>query len=252
MTRSMRPRPSQPDLTVLLVADPPPPDRRPGAETPAGRHEALVALARAVFAEGGRLAAPVDVDIALVLGTVALDYSAPPVAERHAEAPPAQLTVMEMQLEPLARTLLAPLAVRGALRYLDAQGSEVRVDLTQVAAEQPGLAEVHRHRVTPRMVEVTRPIAAVFISPARSAMEDLAVLREAQVRTVMFHDSVLEADVDAELSEVEDPTERLLQGGPGERWPRERRPEEEEEVRPVPPYPYLMQRLVAEWTGRHA
>jgi hypothetical protein len=99
------------------------------------------------------------------------------------------------------------------------------------------------------MVEVTRPMAAVFISPARPAMQDLAVLREAQVRTIVFHDSVLEADVDAELSDVEDPTGRLLQGGPPDRWSRER-PPQEEEVRPVPPYPYLMQRLVAEWTGR--
>jgi hypothetical protein len=250
MTRSMHPRPGRPGLTVLLVADPPSPDRRLGAETPAGRHEALVALARAVFAEGGRLAAPVDVDIALVLGTVALDYSAPPVAERRAEAPPAQLTVMETQPEPLARTLLAPFAARGALRYLDAEGSEVPLDLTAVAAEHPGLSEVHRHRVTPRMVEVTRPMAAVFISPARPAMQDLAVLRGAQVRTIVFHDSVLQADVNAELGDVEDPTERLLQGRPRERWSRERRPGEEE-VRPVPPYPYLMQRLVAELTGRH-
>src|SRR5215831_3278770 len=117
MTRSMRSRPSRPGFTVLLVADPPQADRRPGAETPAGRHEALVALARAVFAEGGRLAARVDADIALVLGTVALDYSAPPVAEQRGEAAPPQLTVMETQPEPLARVLLAPLAVRGALRY---------------------------------------------------------------------------------------------------------------------------------------
>jgi hypothetical protein len=250
MTRSMHPHPGRPDLTVLLVADPPPPERRPGAGTPAGRHEALVALARAVFAEGGRLAAPVDVDIALVLGTVALDYSAPPVAERRGEAPPAQLTVKERQPEPLARTLLAPLAVRGALRYLDEQGSEVRLDLTEVTAEQPGLAEVHRHHVTPLMVQVTQPRAAVFISPTRPATEDLAVLRAAQVRTVVFHDSVLEPGVNALMGDVEDPTERLLQGGPGERWSPERRPEEEE-VRPVPPYPYLMQRLVAELTGRY-
>jgi hypothetical protein len=204
-----------------------------------------VALARAVFAEGGRLAAPVDVDIALVLGTVALDYSAPPVAERRTEAPPARLTVMEMQPEVLARALLAPLAVRGALRYLDAEGSEVRLDLSE-AAEQPGLGEVHRHRVTPRMVEVIEPMAAVFISPARPAVQDLAVLQEAQVRTVIFHNSVLEADVDAQLSDVDDPTERLLRDGSGERWSGERR----QEVRSVPPYPYLMQRLVAEWTGR--
>jgi hypothetical protein len=248
MTRSMRPRPGRPDLTVLVVADPPPPDRRPGAESPAGRHEALVALARAVFAEGGRLAAPVDADIALVLGTVALDYSAPPVAERRTEAAPPQLTVMEMRPDYPARVLLAPLATRGALRYLDTEGSEVPLDLSEVASEQPGLEEVRRHRVTPRMVEVTRPTVAVFISPARPAMQDLAVLREAQVRILVFHDSVLEADVDADLGDVEDPTQRLLHQAPGERWSRERRTDE---VRPVPPYPYLMQRLVAEWTGRH-
>jgi hypothetical protein len=250
MTRSMRPRSGRPDLTVLLVADPPSPDRRPGAESPAGRHEALVALARAVFAEGGRLAAPVDVDIALILGAVALDYSAPPVAERRTEAPPAQLTVMEMQPEALARALLAPLAARGALRYLDAEGSQVRLDLIEAASEEPGLEEVRRHRVTPRMVEVTQPLAAVFISPARPAVRDLAVLREAQVRTVVFHASVLQADVDAELSDIEDPTERLLEGGRQGRWSPEQRAAEE--IRPVPPYAYLMQRLVAEWTGRHA
>ena len=31
------------------------------------------------------------------------------------------------------------------------------------------------------------------------------MLREARVRTLVFHDSVLEADVDAELGDVEDP-----------------------------------------------
>ena len=173
--------------------------------------------------------------------------AAPPVAERQ----PAQLTVMEMAPEPVARGLLAPLAICGALRYPDAEGSELSLDLGAVAAEQrPGIEEVHRHRVTYRMVEVTQPTVAVFISPARPALEGLAVLRDAQVRTVVFRDSVLEADVAAELAGVEDPTERLLHRAPGERWARER-PPGQDAVRPVPPYPYLMQRLVAEWTGRH-
>ena len=248
MTRSIRPRSGRSDLTVLVVADPPTPDRRSGAESPAGRHEALVALARAVLAEGGRLAAPVDADIALVLGTVALDYSAPLVAERRAEAAPSQLTVMETEkFDYAARVLLSPLAARRALRYLDVEGTEVGLDLSEVTAEQPGLQEVRRHRVTRRMLEVTHPTAAVFISPARPAILDLAVLREAQVQALIFRDSVLEADVNAEMRDVEDPTQRLLHRTPGERWSGRRRPEE---VRAVPPYPYLMQRLVADWTGR--
>ena len=147
------------------------------------------------------------------------------------------------------RVLLAPLAVRGALRYLDAEGVEVRLDLDDVEAEAPGLEEVRRHRVTRRMVEVTHPTVAVFLSPQRPAMADLAVLRELQVQALVFQDSVLEADLEPELAGTEDPTRRLLDQAPGgERWSRPRRPDD---VRPVPPYPYLMQRLVAEWTGRH-
>jgi hypothetical protein len=201
-----------------------------------------------VFAEGGQLAVPADVDIALVVGTVALDYAAPPVAERRIETAPSRLLVMEAGFEHATRVLLAPLAVRGALRYLDAEGAEVRLDLSEVEAEQPGLEEVHRHRVTPRMVEVTHPTVAVLLSPQHPAMQDVAVLREFQVQTLVFQDSVLEADLQPELREMEDPTQRLLHQAPGERWSRLRRPDD---VRPVPPYPYLMQRLVAEWTGRH-
>jgi hypothetical protein len=246
----MRPRPDRSGLTVLLVADPPPSHRRPDAESPAGRHEAIVALARAVFAEGGQLAVPADADIALVVGTVALDYAAPPVAERRGQARPSHLTVMETGgFEHATRVLLAPLAVRGALRYLDSEGDEVGLDLTEVEAEEPGLEEVRRHRVTRRMVEVTRPTMAVVLSPQRPAIRDLDVLRELQVRPFVFQDSVLEADLELEpeLRGMEDPTQRLLDQAPGERWSRPRRPDD---VRPVPPYPYLMQRLVAEWTGR--
>lgn len=248
MTRSLRPRPGRSAFTVLLVADPPPPHRRPGAESPAGRHEAIVALARAVFAEGGQLVVPADADIALVVGTVALDYAAPPVAERRVETGPSHLTVMEGGgFERATRVLLAPLAVRGALRYLDAEGAEVRLDLSEVEAEQPGLEEVRRHRVTSRMVEVTHPTVAVLLSPQRPAMQDVTVLRDFQVEVLVFHDSVLEADLEPELRDTEDPTQRLMRQAPGERWSRPRGPDD---VRPVPPYPYLMQRLVAEWTGR--
>ncbi len=217
--------------------------------SPAGRHEALVALARAVFAEGGRIVVPADVGVALVIGTVALEYAQPPVAERRAEAAPSPLIVMETELtEHAARTLLAPLAIRGALSYLDTEGSEVPPDPGAVVTDQPGLDEIRRQHVSPRMVHATHPTVAVAISPARPALQDLAVLRELQVPTLVFRDSVLESDLVADLGDIEDPTERLLQQTPEGRWSR---PPQPESARQVLPYAYLMQRLVAEWTGRH-
>jgi hypothetical protein len=125
------------------------------------------------------------------------------VAERRIETAPSRLLVMEAGgFEHATRVLLAPWR-SAALRYLDAEGAEVRLDLAEVEAEQPGLEEVHR-RVTPRMVEVTHPTVAVLLSPQRPAMQDVAVLREFQVQTLVFQDSVLEADLQPELREMED------------------------------------------------
>jgi hypothetical protein len=217
-------------------------------ESPAGRHEALVALARAVFAEGGRMAVPVDTDVALVIGMVALEYAQPPVAVRRAEPAPAPLLVRETASpEYAARLLLAPLTARGALRYLDGEGEEVTVDPGALATERVAFDEVRRHRVTPEMVRATSPSVAVVISPAWPARRDLDVLREFDVPTVVFGRTVLDPDLAEMLATVDDPTERLLGETPRGRWSGEDTPEE---VRPVLPYPYLMQRLVAEWTDR--
>ncbi len=80
---------------MLLVADPPAEHGSPGTEGPAGRHEAIVALARAVFAAGGRIAVPADPGIALVLATVGLEYAAARPAERWGEEPPPPVMVVE-------------------------------------------------------------------------------------------------------------------------------------------------------------
>jgi hypothetical protein len=250
VSRSLHPRAFHPGLTVLLVADPPSPDRRGGAEPPAARHEALVALARAVFAAGGRIALPADADIALVIGTVALDYAQPPVAERRAEAVPSPLIVIETgAVQHSARALLAPLAARGALRYVDAEGAVVLLDPGAPSGRElpEHDEESSRQRVTPGMVQAIRPTAAVFISPGRRALLDLVVLRDHDVPTVIFRDGILEEGLVMEFTGTEDPTQRLLPETPEGRWSRPLREQEPGHSRP---YAYLMQRLVAEWTGR--
>jgi hypothetical protein len=151
----------------------------------------------------------------------------------------------ELRSDP-ARALLAPLAIRGALRYLNAEGSEVRPDRIELTAEQPGLEDVRRQGISPRLLRTADPTAAVLICPTRQAMRDLGVLRQNNVPTLILRDTVLDADFAAYFSDVEDPTERLLQETPEGRWSR---PHDPDAIRPVVPYPYVMQRLVAEWTG---
>jgi hypothetical protein len=249
--RSLLPRAPRPGFTILLVADSPPADtsRRGDAESPAARHEALTSLARAVFAAGGRMVLPADDDVALLVGTVALDYAQPAVAERRGEASPSPLIVMETgEPEHPARALLAPLAVRGALRYLDAEGSEVDLDLGTRPADRDGSAEVRPRRgITPALIQVASPVAAVFISPARGALLDWGVLREHQVPVLVFRDSILEAGVAAEFGDAEDPTPRLLGDTQGDRWSGRRR---DDSFQPAAPYAYLMQRIVEEWAPR--
>ncbi|HUY52612.1 MAG TPA: hypothetical protein VMV92_44070 [Streptosporangiaceae bacterium] len=250
MSRSLHPRAFQPGLIVLLAADPPPPDGRGGAEPPAARHEALVALARAVFAVGGQIVLPADADIALVIGTVALDYAQPPVAERRAEATPSPLIVMETgAVQHSARALLAPLASRGALSYVDAGGAAVLLDPGAPSGRElpEHDEEGSRQRVTHGMVQAMRPTAAVLISPGRSALLDLGILREHDVPTVIFRDGILEEGIAMEFGGTEDPMQRLLPEASEGRWSRSLREPEPGQSRP---YAYLMQRLVAEWTGR--
>ena len=201
-----------------------------------------------MFAEGGRLPVPVDLDIALVVGTVALGYAQPPAAERRGQATPAPLVVVETERdEPVARALLAPLAVRGALRYIDVEGADAALPPVATLADELYVAEVRRQRVSPLTLQATEPHVAVLISPTRSALLDLAVLREFGVPAFVFRHTLLEYEPAAEFTEVEDPAGRLLHDVPEGRCSLQREPA----VRPVLPYSYLMQRLVGEWTDRY-
>lgn len=192
------------------------------------RHEALLALARAVYAADGSLTVPVD-DVALILATVALSYAHTPVAEGRAAEPP--LTVVEtVRPEPSARRLLQPLVRRGALTYRSIRDFSETAD----AGDTEG-GPVRRHPVTPDLLEIARPAFAVLLSPAGQALEDGYALR--CPRTYAFRSTFLAPPLRLDF---EDPTDRLLEGSRQGRWG-------EGEHNAIP-YSFVMQRLVREWT----
>jgi hypothetical protein len=254
MTHSLRPEATRRDFTILLVADSPPSPPRSDFGTPVARQEAIISLARATFAVGGSVAVPLDVDVAPLLGTLALDYLQPRAAELRGEPPVPRVTVMETQRSsPPARHLLAPLAARGAIRFVDSEGDEVVLE-ESMEAEIDQLNDVDRQRVTATMVRVVKPTFAVLIDPGRRVVEDVSVLRGAGVRTFTFGWEDVDEQTAALFNqlEVEDPTERLLVETTRSPWTEE---EEEDDDTPragrdpVPPYAFLMQQLVAERLG---
>jgi hypothetical protein len=217
--------------------------RRTDLETPVARREALISLARATFAVGGSIAVPLDVDVAPLLGTLALDYLQPRAAEVRGEPPIPRVIVMETQLrsEP-ARRLFAPLAARGGIRFVDQRGEDVVLEASD-EAEIWGLSDVARHMVTHSMVQVVRPTFAVLINPDRRVIDEVSILREANVPTFNFGEDEETGASFIELGVV-DPTGRLLAGTTRSPWAEEDLPRGARH--PVPPYAYLMQRLIAE------
>jgi hypothetical protein len=217
-------------LRVLLIADSPPPRPSLDGESPALRHEAILALARAVFAAKGTLIVPVDNDVALILATTALAYAQTPVAEGRSMDPP--LIVMEtMRPEPAAREELQPLVLRGAMSYRDPEGREVGL------IEQAEPDRRFRHPVTARLLQVARPSFAVILSPSPAATDEAPQLRG--VDTYLFRSTMLDPDLQLDFP---DPTDRLYDNRSGNRWSGP-----DGESPGGIPYTYVMQRLVDQW-----
>jgi len=96
------------------------------------------------------------------------------------------------------------------------------------------------------MVHVVNPKFAILINPGSRVIDEVSVLRESDVPTFNFGLEALDDETAASLHQlsVEDPTARMLEGTTRSPWvgddvtPGSRHP--------VPPYAYLMQRLLAE------
>lgn len=243
--------PFAPTWTVLLVADPPttpgdqagdfPRDREP--DSPMLVREALISLARAVFAAGGQLVLPADGEVASLIGTVALGYIELPPAEsppREGEPVP-PVTVMETRPGQGSQlsSLLAPLSIRGGLQITDVDGRVIPPRPAE-SPEEPTFEPIPRHPITERMLDQAQPSLAVFLNPRPAALEERILLRDRDIRVAVFTGSIQDPSGLPQFA-ADDPTARLLDGEPDSPWSAA-----PEDSRARPPYAYLMQRLVAE------
>jgi hypothetical protein len=118
-----------------------------------------------------------------------------------------RVTVVEtlFTAEP-ARRLLAPLAARGAISLIDPEGQGVRLETSaDPEPEIAGLSDVARQPITPRMVELVHPDFAVLINPGRRMIEEVSVLRGAQVPTFRFGAEDAEDPIHTSISRSERP-----------------------------------------------
>jgi hypothetical protein len=184
--------------------------------------DAIVDIARAVFARGGDLALPADDEVAPLVALVAAEYAAPARAE--AERPPAPLRVFFTggDDEEVQR-LLRPLTERGAAQ-VEPPGPE------PLARSERG-----RHRVDSWMIERTHPVGAIVFGGAPESAEDAAVLVTSGIDTAVIGPAVLPG---LELGDV------LEQGA----WDAAADlPYREERRDRPPPLPFVVQTVVERW-----
>jgi hypothetical protein len=242
-----RPVETHGNFSILLAAWPPPEhyDRRPGLVSPSLRHEAIVSVARAVFAAGGELVVTGDADVTPVIAAVALDYAPQPLAERR-EHPRSPLAVVESGgFDPTLRALMNPYIHHDAVLYLDADREPVERDRRWLGGE---LHEHRRHPLTRWVIERFDPRGAIVVSPDREALGEIEMLREFDVPVAVLASTVADQQLAEQFREL-DPTERLIGDVRYDRW-SERAPELRERPHEMVPYAFVVQRLIHEWQGR--
>jgi hypothetical protein len=143
------------------------------------REEAILSLVEAVLASGARIAVPADPDLALLVATAALSYSALPSAEPGLVAEPAGISIYETQGENTGlRRMLVPLGRLNALRYYDEAGESVRLDQYEMlhAVDDAPRETWIPQRLTNGLLERVNPLAAVVVAPDAAIVEEIGLV----------------------------------------------------------------------------
>lgn len=210
----------------------------------AGRYEAVIAVARATFAVGGRIVMPADRAVAPVVASIALDYAALPATER-GHVPPTPLVVADTGgYDDTLDALLEPYAARGAVTRYGAHGEEIETRRRERRELDPHGA--HRHPVTDMLLERWPLAGAVYVSPDDAADDEIGRLEARGIQVAVL---ALDDPYERERHGHRDAARRMMEGR-RRRWlPREEREKGRRPVPPPEPYAYVAQRLVAGWTG---
>lgn len=241
-------------FTILLVAASPPvvdPDERglargAGGTSPAGTIDAVISVARAVLAEGGRIVMPGDRGMSPIVASVALDYAALAATERDKQPPAALVVASTLWPELTLAALLEPYVLRGAVLHVGPDGDPVEPADDRTYEREIDTSYEHRQPVVPWLIEQWRPAGAVFVAPEADAQHDMELLRDSSIAfAVLAH-----ADAERAKQWREHDAARLMMAERPARWANrddvKRGPQSEDVV----PYAYIAQRLVSEWTRK--
>ena len=248
--RHYRARKPDAAFTILVVVGSAPlievthEDRAEETATAAGRLEAVLALARATFAVGGRIVMPADRATAPVLAAIALDYAELPATERTA-APTAPLVVVDTGgYDDTLDALLEPYAARGAVLRFGAHGEPLERRRRERADLDPSAG--HRHPVTDELIERWAFAGAVYVSPDDAADDEIRRLDAHGIDVAVL---AVADPVERERHRQRDAAGEMLRGR-RRRWlPREHADAGRRPILPAEPYAYVAQRLIAGWTG---
>jgi hypothetical protein len=215
--------------------------------TAADRYEAILAVARATFAVGGRIVMPADRAIAPVVASIALDYAELPATERTV-APTTPLAVIDTGgYDDTLDALLQPYAARGAVTRYDADGEPMATRPREPRELDPSAG--HRHPVTDALIERWQLAGAVYVSPDDAAADEIGRLEARGIEVAVL---ALDDPLESERHGHRDAVRRMMQDR-RRRWlPREHAEAGRRPMPPAEPYAYVAQRLIARWTGGHA
>jgi hypothetical protein len=189
--------------------------------------EAVLSLTRAAFAQGRRIVLPADRIVAPLVAEIATEYALPPRTE---------------EVERSLRSLVVVAFTSGH----DDRLQEALAELGDVveAAIFPAAEErqyTGRHRITRDTLELGAS-RMVVIGGEPGILEDLELARERGLEQVAIGPTLVGAALEANL-EGSDVVRRLLAevGAEEGRW--------DAGAGEPTPYPFVMQRLLADWAG---
>ncbi|WP_395641439.1 hypothetical protein [Rudaea sp.] len=253
-------------LTVFLSASVPLPERaerfRREPRAAFEIEQAVISLARAVFARGGRLVFGGHPTISPLVAMVAGEYRKPRRAESDLErAPPSVVIYQSEAYREVAEEAILLIYELGAAKvFWTAAVDDERYDPEKRGTPQclKSLAEMRR-----KMLLETRPDAMVCIGGMEGVLDE-AALFEQLVQARMIYTLKAAGGAAAELASspsdrvkvveaevLADVAQRRASAGPLEGEDRDVFKRRDEDEMPVTPYPLIFQTLVAELLDGH-
>jgi hypothetical protein len=240
-------------FTILLVAPSPPEHKtdqegrreHAGIASMTGRLDAVLSVARAAFAIGGRVVMPGDRGMSPLVAATALDYAPQRATERTTAAHVPLVVVDTQESDRTLADLLAPYVMRGAVLHVGPNGEPPSLDGWN--ERESDRSRRPRQPVTPRMLDAWPPDGAVFVAPELHAETEAQLLADRGIPLA----AIAHADGrHARHWESRDPLVGIVNERRSVRTERDASSGTQPEADEAQPFAFAAQLLVHLWTNR--